>query len=66
MQIHPLGEERSTTAALETILRLEWTPIKAPLTSLDGLVQEAPPTLVHHVHVRLAVNQSGSNALQLA
>lgn len=63
MQIHPLGEEKSTTAALETIVPLESTPIKALLTSLDGLMQEAPPTLVHHVHISLVINQRGSNAL---
>lgn len=40
--------------------------MKARLTSLDGLVQEAPPTLVHHVHVRLVINQRGRNALQFA
>lgn len=35
-------------------------------TSLDGFVQEAPATLIHHVYICLVVDQGGGYALQLA
>ena len=38
--------------------------IVTPPTSLDGLMQEAPATLVHHIHIGFVVNQSGGNAFQ--
>lgn len=63
-QIHPLEEEKSTTATSERKLKrslLFNISVKAPQTSLDGLMQEAPPALVHHIHVGFVVHQSGSN-----
>lgn len=35
-----------------------------PHTSLDGLMQEAPATLVHHVHIGFVVNQSRRDTFQ--
>lgn len=63
-QIHPLEEKKSTAEAIERKLKqllLFNILVKAPHTSLDGLMQEAPPALVHHIHVGFAVHQSGSN-----
>lgn len=35
-------------------------------TSLDRLVQEAPATLIHHVHISFVVDQSGCDTFKFA
>lgn len=45
----------------EATQRVEQIPLR---TSLDGLVQEAPATLIHHVHISFVVDQSCCNAFK--
>lgn len=60
MQTRPL-DGKETNGGSRKLLWFNIS-VQAPRTSLDGLMQEAPPTLVHHVHVSFVVHQSGSNA----
>lgn len=43
-----------------------WSTDRWLHTSLNGLVQKAPTTLVHHVHVSFAVHQSGGDTFQFS
>lgn len=54
-------ERREARGKKDAPLGREQIPVH---TSLDSLVQQAPTTLIHHVHISFVVDQSGCDTFE--